>query len=142
MKVIVPIYKKRISPVFDWCMRAVVVEVQSGNTVNREEIDLSVLNEFERIEKVVDLDAETMLCGGISMQLEGVMTFRGIQVISWISGNVDEIINRFINGTLFPQQWLMPGVRKVRKMDLNSESNLPEDRMGISGESKEKHEHL
>ena len=121
MKIIVPIYDQRLSPVFDWCMRAILVDVLSGKEVHREEIDLSVLSGMERVEKLVDLGAVAILCGGISMQLEGSMTIKGINVISWISGNAEEILSLFLKGELNPQSWLMPGVKRIRNELFHSE---------------------
>ena len=114
MKVVLPIYEKRISPVFDWCMRALVVEKLPDDSINKEEIDLSYFSMTERIKVLENLGTGTLLCGGISMQLEGIFSYLGIDVISWISGHVDEILNLYLNGELQPEKVMLPGVKKYK----------------------------
>ena len=114
MKIIVPVYNQRLSPVFDWCTHAVLVNFLSGKEVNREQIELSVLSGLERVEILIESGAEVILCGGISLQLEGVMIIRGINVISWLTGNVEEILIQYSKGEFKQERWLMPGVQRVR----------------------------
>jgi len=115
MKVVLPVHKKRISPVFDWSMRALVVDVLAENAVKHEEFDLSHFTDMERIHFIKNLGTGALLCGGISLQLEGIISVLGIDVISWITGSVDEILNGYIRGTLNPEKYLMPGVRRYLK---------------------------
>jgi len=114
MKIILPLHNARISPVFDWCMRALVIDVHGGQEVRRTEIDLSVFPGLSRVNRLVELGAGTVLCGGISLQLEGVMAVKGITVIPWICGNVEEILGEYVKQKLNAMQWRMPGVRRER----------------------------
>lgn len=111
MKIVMPVYDKRISPVFDWCMRVLVVEKLSDNTINKVEMDISEFSEIERIKVLESIGPRTLLCGGISLQLEGIFCYLGIDVISWISGRTDEILNLFLNDSLQPEKVLLPGAR-------------------------------
>ncbi|MFC1558650.1 NifB/NifX family molybdenum-iron cluster-binding protein [candidate division KSB1 bacterium] len=114
MKVVLPIYEKRISPVFDWCMKALVVEKLPGGLIKKKEVDLSYFSEIERIKVLENIGTRTLLCGGISMQLEGIFSYLGINVISWISGSVDEILDLYLTGALNPEKIILPGVKKYR----------------------------
>ncbi len=120
MKVVMPVFDKRISPVFDWCMRVLVVEKLSDNTINKVEMDISEFSEIERIKVLKSISPRTLLCGGISIQLEGIFCYLGIDVISWISGRSDEILNLFLNDTLQPEKVLLPGAIKHKsKQSIN-----------------------
>lgn len=114
MKVILPVHRERISPVFDWCLKALIVDIQSGDAVRTREIDLSRYSELERISIMEDLGECTLLCGGISLQLEGIISYLGIDVISWISGNASDVLDSYMNGTLFEKKCLMPGTVHYR----------------------------
>jgi len=100
--------------VFDWSMKALVVEVLPEHVVRKEEIDLSYYSEIERIRMLEKIGTAAILCGGISLQLEGLFAVHGIDVISWISGSVDDILNMFLEGTLQPDKHTLPGVSKNR----------------------------
>ncbi len=124
MRITVPVYKKRISPVFDWSMRVLLIDISSENIIDKEEIDISYCNEIERIEILEKMGTGLLLCGGISLQLEYIISFRGIGVISWISGDVDDILNKFIKGKFKPEKHLMPGVSKFRKHSFSKYENI------------------
>ncbi|MCP4723490.1 MAG: hypothetical protein GY863_00565, partial [bacterium] len=49
MKIVLPIYRERISPVFDWSMKVLLVEIKSDDELKKKEIDISLLSDIERI---------------------------------------------------------------------------------------------
>ena len=95
-------------------MKALVIESDANDTIKSEEIDFSCTSEIERVKIIKKLGAGTLLCGGISLQLEGIISYLGIDVISWISGNADDILNKYFEGTLDPEKYKMPGVTKYK----------------------------
>jgi len=110
MKIIIPQHNARISPVFDWSRKALEINVNLGMEVQRRTIDFSSLYGLARVQKLVERGVTIVLCGGISLQLEGCMIHYGIRIIPWISGNIDDVIHNYLKDTFYPQQWLMPGV--------------------------------
>ena len=115
MKLVVPVHNKRISPVFDWCMRMMLIDSAPGRSPDRREIDISWLAGIEKAQVVADSGAHALLCGGISSQLAGALAYHGVDVVSWIHGNADEIVEKFIDGTFSPGDHLMPGITQFHQ---------------------------
>jgi len=52
---------------------------------------------------------ETLICGAISGQFAYMVTTAGIELIPWISGQVEGVLQAFLRRNLFDRQFLMPG---------------------------------
>ncbi len=110
MKVGIPIFSGRISPVFDWCLRVAVIEVDADASEKaRENIDFSRIQQFSRPEYLSDLGVDVLLCGGISAELMRLIEARGIRIVPWVAGEVNAVLSAFLAGKLPDPQFMMPG---------------------------------
>jgi len=57
---------------------------------------------FDRFRLLRDQQVKTLICGGVQDFFEDLLCANGIRVISWVSGNVDELLDLFIRGRLSP----------------------------------------
>ena len=118
MKLAIPVWQGRISPVFDVAGQLLLVELADGLEVARHEQMVSETTVEERARKLAELGIETLICAGISQSLETDMTDRGIRVIARICGNVEEVLAAFVAGRLREERFAMPGCcgqrRRVR----------------------------
>jgi predicted Fe-Mo cluster-binding NifX family protein len=55
-----------------------------------------------------------MICGAISADARAALQMRGIRVVPWVRGQVDEVLKAFANGNLDSDCFLMPGCRRNR----------------------------
>jgi predicted Fe-Mo cluster-binding NifX family protein len=55
------------------------------------------------------LGVDTLICGAISRPLAYMITTAGINLIAWISGQVEDVLQAFLRGNVFDIQFLMPG---------------------------------
>ena len=108
MRVAVPVFQGRVAPVFDWCESLTVVEV-GDDEATREEVSLRGVSTPGRAERLAELQIETLLCGGISAPMADLVEARGIRVVPWAAGPVEEVIGAFQQGTLTQPRFAMPG---------------------------------
>ena len=110
MKVALPKWGERVSPVFDVARCLLVVDVEDGAEIARQEHSVQEEGLVRRATRVSDLGVRVLICGAISMPLEQMLTSAGVQVIPHTCGLVEAVLQAFVSGTLAQQQrFLMPG---------------------------------
>lgn len=113
MRIALPIWESRISPVFDTAGSLLVVEVSDTEEVGRTEERLNEPFPPQRAARLVQLGVDVLICGAISRPLLCMVTGYGIQVVPFVSGDADEILSAYLSGRLrgpdFPPQFRMPG---------------------------------
>lgn len=109
MKVAIPIWNDRVSPVFDAAQWLQVMTFQRGQEIDRIRYELKDCDFLERVNRLQQWDVQILLCGAISRPLESAIQSKGIRVVSHICGNVDEIIEAFLTNQITHPRFLMPG---------------------------------
>ncbi len=109
MRIAVPVWQGRVSPVFDVAGQLLVAELAEGAEVSRRECPLPSAEPELRASQLAELQVETLICGAISQSLEALLSENGIKVYGRICGNVDEVLKAFVAGTLGDAQYTMPG---------------------------------
>lgn len=115
MRVAVPQWQGRVSPVFDVAGHVLVVEWVDGQEVARHEELFGIIAPCERVQRLVELGVRTLICGAVSQPLEALLTARGVRVVARVCGDVDEILRAFCAGTLEEERYAMPGCCRKRR---------------------------
>jgi len=113
MKVAIPVWNLRISPLFDTARNLLIVEVDKGEELSRYWEELEGYFPPWRARKLLDLGVETLICGGISRQLAAMLYGSGITVLPWMSGFVEDVLQAYLGGKLPDQRFLMPGCHRL-----------------------------
>jgi predicted Fe-Mo cluster-binding NifX family protein len=99
----------RIAPVFDTARELCLVDADSGRvfseTVELPTDDLPV----RKVLRLVELEVATLVCGAISRPMYGAVVAYGIQVIPFVAGDLDEVIQAWLGGKLENDGFSMPG---------------------------------
>jgi predicted Fe-Mo cluster-binding NifX family protein len=109
MKIAIPIWQGRISPVFDVAGQLLLVNLADDREVAREEHLMEETTVEDRARKLSEFGVEMLICAGISRMLESSLIERGIQVVARICGNVEEILAAYNSGSLGEKRFAMPG---------------------------------
>jgi predicted Fe-Mo cluster-binding NifX family protein len=109
MKIVIPVFENRVSPVFDWCSNLLLVENQSGREVGRSEVAAADNDSLRQADQMVELGASMVVCGGIGEMLLGLIEARGIRVIPGVSGDIDDVLTALSAGELSHPRFMMPG---------------------------------
>jgi predicted Fe-Mo cluster-binding NifX family protein len=106
MRVAVPLWQGRISPVFDVARRVRIVEAENGRITSQVEYEICTGN---RSKELADLEVKVLICGAITRALEITLWEAGIDVISRIRGPVDEVLQAYLMARLNQKRFTMPG---------------------------------
>ena len=109
MRIAISHQQGRISPVFDVGARILLVDIQNGRTVRRNERALDQLDSLARARQVSQFGVELLICGAISWPLENALSSMGVQVAACICGPVEAVIKAYVNDKLGDPAFIMPG---------------------------------
>ena len=116
MRVAIPVWNERISPVFDAAGHLLVVDIEDGvERIRREEAIQESLPP-RRARRLVELGVDVLICGAISRPLASMLASSGVTVIPWTAGPVNDVVAAYLKGRLPDPRWMMPGcgVRRQR----------------------------
>jgi predicted Fe-Mo cluster-binding NifX family protein len=109
MKIAISHWENRVSPVFDVSDKLLLVEIENGKEINRIGNVLTCHGPIERAREVYHLGTQVLLCGAISRPIQTALNTIGVQVIGFICGNLDDVLNAYIKGHLADKCFQMPG---------------------------------
>jgi predicted Fe-Mo cluster-binding NifX family protein len=109
MKVALPVWQGRVSSVFDFAHKLLVVEFEKGREKDRQEIVLVEQSGPNRAAMLKQLGVRVLICGAISRPLAEMINGSGIQVLPFVSGPTEQIINAYETGRLSQPQYILPG---------------------------------
>jgi len=118
MRIALPVWDGRVSPVFDTATTLVLVDYAAGAETARSEHPLRGSFPPARAAKLVELGVEVLICGAVSRPLASIIVGYGIQLLPFVSGDVEEVLSAFMSGRLgvpnYPPHFRMPGCRGRR----------------------------
>jgi len=112
-KVALTVWNGRISPVFDVSQEILVLDIEGDAVTARRNETVTETEPFSRVKKLTDLTIETLICGAISRSLAWALSAHVIQVIPFVAGDIEEVIEAFLADKLPNQKMAMPGCRGV-----------------------------
>jgi len=94
MKIAIPHWQSRISPVCDEARHFLVVRITDHQEVSRSELEVTLpgTDLVGRATQLLDWDVNTVICGAISKGLETMLLGVGIEVIAQVCGNVEDVL--------------------------------------------------
>jgi len=117
MKVAITRWHGRVSPVLDVASKALLVTIDGDRETMRQEVSIEGTDALHRARHILRLGANTVICGAVSRPLELALDSIGLEVISNVCGQVDEVLKAFIAERLNEEIYLMPGCcRRHRRL--------------------------
>lgn len=129
MNVAITIWENRISPVFDSAETLLIAETREAEIVGRR-IRVFQAGMFDRFVQLLnELDVQVLICGALCAGPAHVLESQGITVISFIAGDVEQVLERYMNGSDLAE-FAMPGCRwrrccRNRGQEAGSEESGP-----------------
>ncbi|MFH1135137.1 MAG: NifB/NifX family molybdenum-iron cluster-binding protein [Pseudomonadota bacterium] len=102
-------WENRVAPVFDVAREIILMETENGQVVGRRSESLAETEPMERARRLEALGVEILVCGAISRFVEEVIASRGIRVISFVAGELPEVIRAWLEDGLDDGRFAMPG---------------------------------
>jgi len=110
-RIAVPIFKSRISPVFDTCTRMLVIDCDKGKEIQRHEVYLDKLSLYERQRILAGLNVNVFICGGITDTFQKMIKTPDNRFITGRTGRVEEVLSAFISGKIHTKNFQTPGYK-------------------------------
>jgi len=115
MRTAISIWDGRIAPLFDASENILIVECQNGKMLSQQEEKLIDHNPFRKTEFLVTQNVKTLICGAISCQFMDILSASGINVLPFIAGKTEQVINAYLENKLSDPTLIMPGCGQRRK---------------------------
>ncbi len=112
MRVAIPHWQGRISPVLDTAAEILLVDVEDGVPTRRELRGLVAADVLGRAGELSDSGADVVLCGAVSAPLAAALACAGIKVVAFLCGPVEEVLAAWLAGGLDEGLFWMPGRRR------------------------------
>lgn len=116
MRVAVPVWCDRVSPVFDVADHLTIVEIFGREAASVEEH----LLRHDRVQGLRELGVDVLICGAISHDLEERVLAAGIEVVAEIRGETCDVIRAFAEDKLARPEFSMPGCHSRRRRPARS----------------------
>ncbi len=109
MKIAVTVWDDKIAPVFDSARTLLIVDIKNEriNTISYHPFDPKFTARLT--EELNHLGIDVFICGAISEIHSTLIEACRIQLISFMSGNVTQILEAFAKGNPLAPSFLMPG---------------------------------
>jgi predicted Fe-Mo cluster-binding NifX family protein len=115
MKIAIPQWEGRISPVFDVALSFLLIDIEGGREVQRQEKRLHGADTLVRIAELLRFGINIVICGAISRPIEARLVGSGVQVIGFTCGMVDDVVAAYLNGKVVERTFAMPGCRRCHQ---------------------------
>ena len=109
-RVAIPIFRMKVSPVFDSCSRVLLVDIENDREVDRKEFYLDALSLNERLTILYKSGVDVIICSGISEVMEKLVVGKRIELISNITGEIESVLKAYLTRELSREKFHRPGV--------------------------------
>jgi len=109
MRVAIPHWQGRVSPVFDVAGNVLLVDIVDGKEQARQNVAIDAEQPQARANLLAEHGVTVLICGAISWPLERALFAAGIEVIPQTCGDVGQVVAAFTSGRLRQGAFLMPG---------------------------------
>ncbi len=100
MKVAIVRFGDTVAPVFEYAATISIFTVHRRRVVDRTDFALQSREPLDRVRLLRAQAVEPLICGGVQSFFEDMLVERGVQVFSWVSGHVDDLLEQFVSGRL------------------------------------------
>jgi predicted Fe-Mo cluster-binding NifX family protein len=102
-------WDNRIAPVFDTARRLRLVEADEGRLVGVADVSLGNDESVGKALELVNQGAGLLVCGAISRPLHDMIRSYGVEVVAFVAGDLDEVIQAWLSGRMHGEAFAMPG---------------------------------
>jgi predicted Fe-Mo cluster-binding NifX family protein len=109
MRVAIPVWNGRVSPVFDEASTIVLLDIEDGREMARTELKLAAHPLALKVKHLAEQHIDVLVCGAISQLLAEMCAAAGTSVVSWVAGPLEDVVRAFLTGALPSPSYTMPG---------------------------------
>jgi predicted Fe-Mo cluster-binding NifX family protein len=111
MKAAFTVWNDRIAPLFDVARQIYVVESDDGHIIDQQRVTLGSDVPAVKARQLSEMGIGTLVCGAISRSVQSMVNAYGIELVSFINGDLQAVVDAWQNNALSGSAFLMPGCR-------------------------------
>lgn len=100
MRIAIPRFGESVAPCFEYSATITIFTVEKNSIQDQVDFSLKSREALDRLRLLRDQRVDTLICGGMQDVFEDMVRARGIEVISWVSGEIEELLNLYFKGEL------------------------------------------
>jgi predicted Fe-Mo cluster-binding NifX family protein len=113
MKIAVTVWNDRISPVFDASHRLLIAEIENHRVTDRSYLVFDPKLPANLAKILTTLDVPVLICGAVSKVPATIIADGGIQLVPFIAGEVDRVLDAYAREGAVASAFVMPGCRST-----------------------------
>jgi predicted Fe-Mo cluster-binding NifX family protein len=110
-------WNDRIAPVFDVARWIQLVEIEAGQIISQNRARVACDMPNQKASRLAELEVGILVCGAISRPMQAIIKAYGIEVIPFITGDLQEVIQAWQKGQL-SAAYTMPGCARRQRQQL------------------------
>ena len=103
-KLAISVFGNRISSRLDVAEKLMLIKIENNQVKNKETILLGENNTSKKLDKLLQLNPDILICGGLTEFCKNKLRNNKIKVIPWIKGETDQIIDLYLKGSLIKEK--------------------------------------
>ena len=112
MSTAIAAYGDRIASLFESSEKFIIIHSSSDDIKNLPSINIGNNSPNELLRLLKQNDVKILICGAISGCVQDLLEAHNIEVIPWITGDIESVIQAFYSENLISSSFMMPGYRK------------------------------
>lgn len=96
----IPNFGERVSPRIDYAETLQLINIEGRKIVQKETIKIIAQSNLERINQIIRLKPDVIICDGISNLLYEKLIENNIDLIPWIHGRISDIVEKYLTGEI------------------------------------------
>lgn len=109
MRIGIPHWNGRVSPVLDSAESLLVLEVAEDGSCVRSESRVEGGSIPSRASNLAGLGLDVLVCGAVSRELAEMLEASGLSLIPWVAGDIEDVIAASLGGGIDAPRFSMPG---------------------------------
>jgi predicted Fe-Mo cluster-binding NifX family protein len=102
LTIAIPRMGECIAPCLECAANISIFSIDNGAIVNQIDFPISSHEPLDRIRLLRDQRVDTIICAGVQDTFGDLVRASGINVISWVSGSVEDLLIAYLEGRLAP----------------------------------------
>jgi predicted Fe-Mo cluster-binding NifX family protein len=79
-----------------------IYSVEEGRVVDQIDFPIRSREPLDRVRLLRDQQVDTIICGGVQDVFEDLLRASGVSLVSWVTGNIDDLLADYLHGRLKP----------------------------------------
>lgn len=102
MRIAIPRMGETVAPCFEYCCTMAIYTTAGRHILEQIDFPIRSREPLDRVRLLRDQKVDTLICGGMQDVFEKMLQGGGFEVISWVSGSVEDLLDMYLRGRLVP----------------------------------------